>query len=174
MKALILVDLENEWIDPNSNYYVGDISKSLEKMNNLIDFCRKNGDKIIFVRHIEKGSEFAFVENSRNVEIIDSLHKLPQDFLISKYKISPFYETNLVEELAGIQEIIVGGILTNLCVRSLIQDAYDRDFVITVIKDCCITKSKEIQEFTFRDLKETREEINFIDLSEFLQVTKEF
>ncbi|MDD2516028.1 MAG: cysteine hydrolase [Candidatus Gracilibacteria bacterium] len=174
MKALILVDLENEWISPDSDYYVGDISKSLDKINNLIDFCRNNGDKIIFVRHIERGSDSAFVENSRNVEIIESLHKLPQDSIISKYKISPFYETNLAEELAGIQEIIVGGILTNLCVRSLIQDAYDRDFVITVIKDCCITKSKEIQEFTFRDLRETRTEINFMDLFEFLQATKKF
>ncbi|MFZ5341298.1 MAG: isochorismatase family protein [Patescibacteria group bacterium] len=58
--------------------------------------------------------------------------------------------------------------MTNLCVRSLIQDAYDREFNISVIKDCCKSFDEETQEFTFNDLKTTREEIEFINLNEFL------
>jgi len=87
--------------------------------------------------------------------------------LITKYKISPFYRTTLQQELTGIKEIVVAGILANLCVRSLVQDAYDRDFAITVIKDCCVSLDQETQDFTFKDLKATREEIAFLDLDEF-------
>ncbi len=165
-KALMLVDFENEWIDKDSEYFVGDISQVIDKVNKLIGHCRKNGYKIIFTAHVEKGSE-AFAEGSKNVEIIGKIHREDSDTLIMKNKISPFFGTNLDKELMGIKEIVVCGILTNLCVRSLIQDAYDRDFDIKVIKDCCVSFDRKTQDFTFRDLKATREEIEFLDLKDF-------
>lgn len=168
IKALILVDFENEWIDKKSEYYLGDISGTINKTNQLIDFCRKAGYKIIFTAHVEKDSDEAFAENSKNTKIISSIHKLKSDTLIIKNKISPFYKTNLEKELSGIKEIVVGGILTNLCVRSLVQDAYDRDFKIMVVKDCCLAFDKETQEFTFKDLKAAREEIEFLELKDFI------
>ncbi|MFH1787560.1 MAG: isochorismatase family cysteine hydrolase [archaeon] len=125
-KALILVDFEKEWVDSNSDYFVGDISDVIEKTNNLIDFCRKNNYKIIFIQHIEKDSNEAFVKDSENIELIDNLHKEHSDVIITKNKISSFFKTNLEKELEGIQEVIICGILTNLCVRSLIEDSYDR------------------------------------------------
>jgi len=166
-KALILVDFENEWADKNSDYFVSGIPKLIQRTNNLIDFCRAKGYKIIFTTHVEKDSEDAFAENTENVEIIPELHKESSDILIKKHKISPFYKTSLDGELKGIKQIIVCGILTNLCVRSLVQDAYDREFGIAVIKDCCISMDRKTQDFTFKDLKATREEIEFLNLKDF-------
>lgn len=166
-KALICVDFEKEWIDKNSDYFVGDISDVIEKTNTLIDFCREKGYKIIFTTHIEKDSDSAFSEKTTNIEIINSIHKDDSDLLIKKNKISPFFKTNLEEELEGVKEIIICGILTNLCVRSLAQDAYDRDFSIKIIKDCCKAFDEETHEFTIKDLKNTREEIEFMDQDEF-------
>ncbi len=168
-KALILVDFENEWLDKKSDYYIShDISDVLENTNKLIDFCRSQNYKIIFIRHIEKESDTVFVENSHNTEIIENLHKRDNDIVVKKYKISPFFKTNFEEELVGINEIIVSWILSNLCVRSLIHDAYDRDFKITVVTDCCTAFDKKTQDFTFQDLKRTREEINFTDINTFI------
>lgn len=168
-KALILVDFENEWINKNSDYFVGEISELLKRTNRLIDYCRKSGYKIIFTTHIEKDSNAEFADGSRNVEIIKELHKQSSDVLIKKNKISPFYKTNLEKELSNIKKIVICGILTNLCVRSLAQDAYDRDFEITIIKDCCIAFDKETHEFTLKDLKNTREEIKILNLDEFIK-----
>lgn len=166
-KALILVDFENEWLDKRSDYYMGDISEILEKTNHLINLCRKRGHKIIFIRHVEKDSDKEFAENSKNTGIIPSINKADSDIIITKNKISPFYETNLEEELEGMNEIVVCGILTNLCVRSLVQDAYDRDFEIEIIGDCCVAFDKETHDFTLKDLKSTREEIKILNLEEF-------
>jgi len=168
-KALILVDLEKEWTDKNSDYFVGDISKLIEKTNKLINHCSNNDYKIIFIIHIEKDSNEAFIENSKNVELIDRLNKKDSDIVITKYKISPFFKTNLDKELEGIKEVVISGILSNLCVRSTIQDAYDRNFYIRVIKDCCVSFDDETQDFTFKDLKSTREEIEFLNLDEFIK-----
>ena len=167
-KALICVDFENEWADKSSDYFVGNVSDLIEKTNKLIDFCRKKGYKIIFTLHVEKDSNSAFAPNTKNVEIIKELHKQNSDVLITKNKISPFYKTNLDKVLRGINKIVICGILTNLCVRSLVQDAYDRNFEIKVIKDCCVSFDDETQEFTFKDLKATREEIEFLNLDEFI------
>jgi len=168
-KALICVDFENEWTDKSSDYFVEDVSELIKKTNKLIDYCRKNGYKIIFTTHVEKDSDSAFAPNSKNVEIIKELHKQNSDVLITKNKISPFYKTNLEKELNGINEIVICGILTNLCVRSLAEDAYDRDFQITIIKDCCWAFDKETHNFTIKDLKATREEIEFLNLNEFVK-----
>jgi len=167
MNALILVDLQKEWKDTNSSYYIGNLSETITKINKLIDHCRKKNSKIIFTQHIEKDSEDSFVKNSENIKLISELHKEDQDTIITKNKINPFYQTPLEKELKGIDEIIVCGILTNLCVRSLIEDAYDREFKVTVIKNCCVSFDKETQEFTFKDLKKTREEIEFLNLEEY-------
>ncbi len=168
-KALILVDLENEWMDKSSDYFVGNISGLLKKTNQLIDFCRKNGYKIIFTAHIETGSDSAFVPNSKNVEIIKELHQKNSDALITKNKISPFYKTKLEKELRGVEEIVICGILTNLCVRSLAEEAYDRDFQVIIIKDCCRALDTETHEFTIKDLQATRKEIKCLSLNEFLK-----
>ncbi len=167
-KALILVDFENEWVDETSDYFLGDISDLIKKTNKLIDYCRENNYKVIFTAHIEKNSDSAFALNSKNVEIIKKLHKQNSDVIVAKNKISPFYKTNLERELERIREIIICGVLTNLCVRSLAQDAYDRDFRITIIKDCCRAFDSETHEFTIKDLKATREEIKFLNLNEFI------
>lgn len=168
-RALIIVDFEKEWIDKNSDYFVGDINELIKKTNKLIDFCRRNNYKIIFTTHIEKDSNKEFSENSKNVEIINEIAKQDPDVLIKKNKISPFYQTNLDNHLEGIDEIVICGLLTNLCVRSLAQDAYDRDFEITIIKDCCRSFDKETHDFTIKDLKATREEIEFLNLNEFIE-----
>lgn len=168
MNALILIDFEQEWMDKKSDYYVGDISIVLNKTNLLLDFCRKKKYKIIFTRHVEKSFVGAFAQNSPGVKIISALHKKETDILLTKHKISPFYQTTLEKELQGITKIVVAGILTNLCVRSVVQDAHDRDFKITVIKDCCVALDQKTQEFTFKDLKATREEIKFANVKEFI------
>lgn len=167
-RVLILIDFQNEWIDSQSDCYVGEIPDTIEKVNKLLNFCRNRNYKIIFTRHIEKGSEGEFKENSSNVQIINSIKKDSRDIIIEKNKISPFYKTDLEKELKGVEEVVVCGILTNLCVRSFVQDAYDRDFNLTVIKDCCVALDIEIQNFTFKDLKETRDEIKFQYLNEFV------
>ncbi len=168
MKALILIDFEREWMDAKSDYYVGDISAVLQKTNQLLDFCRSKKYKIIFTQHVEKDSDGAFKENSAGTKIIPALHMKDTDMLITKHKISPFYRTSLEKELQGVKEMVVAGILTNLCVRSAVQDAYDRDFEITVIKDCCVARDKATQDFTFQDLKATRDEITFMNASQFI------
>jgi len=168
MKTLLLVDYENEWMDPNSEYFIGDLTEVINKTNQLIIWARGKGYKIIFTLHEELDSETAFRPNSPNTQLIQEIQKQHDDIVMKKNKISPFYRTDLEKYLEGTDELIVAGILTNLCVRSTVSDAYDRDMLITVVKDCCASLDSETQTFTFKDLKATRPEVNFMNVSEIL------
>lgn len=163
MKALILVDIQNEWADNKSSYFVDvDWKKYLQKINDLINKARENEWKIIFTMHIELDS-VEFSEESENVKLLNGLNVKDGDVIVTKHKISPFYRTTLEAELNGVDEIFTAGILTNLCVRSLVSDAYDREYKITIVKNCCLAMDEETNEWTLKDLKVTRPEINIID-----------
>ena len=92
-------------------------------------------------------------KKSEGTKIITGLHKQNSDTIITKHRISPFYKTSLERDLKGIKDIAVCGILTNLCVRSLVQEAYD----------------SKTHNFTISDLKTTRPKIGFLELNNFLR-----
>jgi nicotinamidase-related amidase len=166
--ALILIDLENEWKNPKSDYYIGDLKQLIARTNKLIAHARKKNWKIIFVRHVEKDSKTTFAPNSDGIRIIPALKKNTKDILITKYRINAFYKTNLEKELNNIEHTIVAGILTNLCVRMFVEEAYDRGYEITVVKDCCTAMDEKTHEFTLNDLKATREEISVRTLKQVI------
>lgn len=165
-KALLIIDWEKEWIDPSSEYYIGsNLSTETERMNQLISKCREQGYKMIFIKHIEPEGE-AFITNHTSTEFIDGLDVRLDDTIITKNRISSFYKTDLEKNLEGVTSVIIAGILTNLCVRSAVQDAYDRDLQVTIVSDCCISFDQATQDFTLKDLKVTRPEIEVVSLEE--------
>jgi nicotinamidase-related amidase len=62
--------------------------------------------------------------------------------------------------------------MTNLCVRSAVSDAYDRDYHIKVVTDACVSDSTEVDRFTFKDLKKTRPEIDFVKARDVIAKTQ--
>ena len=164
--ALVLVDFQEERTDPDSEFYLWNIDPTIQKVNFLIDYCRSREYKVIFTKHNEPWSVKDFWPNSK---LIPEIKYQEWDIVITKNKISPFYQTNLEEILEDTKKVIVCGILTNLCVRSFIEDAYDRDFHIIMIKDCCVAQRPEIHNFTIQDLQETRNEIEFLNLEDLVE-----
>jgi nicotinamidase-related amidase len=137
----------------------------IERAAYLLQYAREMGYKIIFITHHETDGLFS-PENELS-HIIDDLHPQDNDTLISKYKISSFYETNLAEELKGVKNIVVAGIPTNLCVRMFVEEAYDRGFNLVLIEDICQTYNDKLQDFTLDDLNESRPDLDIVRLDQF-------
>lgn len=165
--ALIIINMQNVRIDKNSEYYLGNLDTMIEKTNYLIAYARELGYKIIFIKHHE--AEGVFAIDDPHSDFIPELARENTDTVISKYKISSFYNTKLESELVGIKNLVVCGALTNLCVRMFVEEAYDREYRIVLLDDLTVTYSNELHENTLQDLSDTRSDLNILSLEKFVE-----
>ncbi len=171
-KVAIILDTVNEWFNPKSPYFLGENKEYRNKMKKLTEVLRKNKTPIVFIQHIEPDGEVGFQRGTDRVELIPELRRKKEEPIVTKVRsISPFYKTNLEETLKKLKadHIIVAGIMTNLCVRSCVADAWDREYKITVVTDCCLSDSKKTDKAVFEDIKNTRSDVELVSLNQFLE-----
>lgn len=78
-------------------------------------------------------------------EVHPDLAPEPGDFDIIKHRVSPFYGTRMEPLLRaqGIEHIYITGVSSSGVVLSTAKEGHDRDFLITIIEDCCCAGSEE-------------------------------
>lgn len=88
-------------------------------------------------------------------EVHRDLAPQPGDFDIVKHRVSPFYATSLEAILRahGIRHIVCSGVSTVAVVQGTVRDAHDRDYVCTVLEDCCASATAEDHEAAIRALQ---------------------
>ena len=162
--TLLVIDFQEEWRDKNSNYYLGQFKSQLRNASKLVKHFHEKQWPVIFTRHVDVGSISAFADGTKSTEVLPELNVAVSDRVLTKNRISPFYKTDLENILMEQKpdELVVAGIMTNLCVRIAVSDAYDRDYHIKLVTDACVSDSAEVDRFTFKDLKKTRPEIDFV------------
>jgi len=165
--ALVIINMQNAWIEKNSEYYLWNLDTMIEKINYLIAYAREMGYKIIFIKHHEP--EGAFALDNPLSDFVPELAVDKDDIVINKFKVSSFYNTKLESELVGIRNIVVCWALTNLCVRMFVEEAYDREYRIALIDDLTVTYSDDLHDVTLQDLSDTRTDLNILPLEQFVE-----
>jgi ureidoacrylate peracid hydrolase len=90
----------------------------------------------------------SFRKNTWGAEIVDALKHQPGDIVIEgKRGLCGFATTNLdfILRSRGIQNVALGGFLTNCCVESTMRTAYEKGYNVVTLKDCTATLSEEEQ-----------------------------
>jgi len=153
--ALLLVDLQKE----EGTSEIAGMSNILDKASSLAKMCRKKGIPVIYTRHINRGDGIALANKepvneqgqplyyhskTETIEIADEVKPEQQDIIIDKYRYSGFFESNLELMLKSldVNHLIIGGVLTDVCVLSTALDAYYRDYQINIVKDICGTTTE--------------------------------
>jgi len=153
--ALLVIDMQK---------YFGSIARPiLEKVISLIDVCRKRGIKVLYTRHGHRrkndGSMLSkwwgelIMYGSEEWELIDGLDAASED-IIDKNRYNAFHETDLDQRLqnAGIEDIIISGVMTNCCVETTARSAFDHDYGVFVVADACAAANDELHMATLKNL----------------------
>ena len=166
--ALLLVDLQNDFIHPEGAYARGGASAASiaalpAKIAPLALAMRARGSLVISTHftlvpgfggepiispHLKQLRPFLrkgdFAPGSWGHSVVDELQ--PVDVSIEKVAYSAFYMTRLewgLRKLA-IEHPVVGGIVTNGGVSSTVRDAHVRDIGVTVLEDGSAAFSDEV------------------------------
>ena len=174
--ALLIVDLQNDFLHPNGAYARGgqrnaDIAALPERILPVKTALQKRGGWTISTHftlvpgkggepfispHLRKLRPFLgsgdFAPGSWGHALVDRLQ--PADMTVEKIAYSAFYMTRLEWLLrkAEIDTLIVCGIVTNGGVASTVRDAHVRDLRTIVLSDGCAAFSRETHERAIGDL----------------------
>ena len=144
-RAVIVVDLQNEYLPGGKLPLVG-IEGAVATAAGVIDAARSSGEPVIFIRHEGTGADSPiFTPGTENVEIIPAVLPQEQEPVIVKHYPNSFRETGLKSLLdeQGIQEVVVVGAMSHMCIDATARAAADFGYAVTVVEDACATRDLE-------------------------------
>ena len=143
--GLIVVDVQNDYFTGGAMELIN-MEAAAANCARLLEFFRKQQTEIFHIQHIStrEGATF-FVADTPGCEIHDSVQPEADEVVIVKHYPSSFRETPLAEMLkeAAVQELVICGAMTHMCIDSTTRAAFDLGYNCHVIADACATRDLE-------------------------------
>ena len=158
--ALLVVDVQNDFCHNQgvfSKYKsatLDHVEQAVSKLSALIEKCRQSNLPIIFIRttHSDWTNSPSWLKRMEGAgekmricapdswgSNFYNVSPKEGDCIVTKHRYSAFIGTDLdlILKSKGIENILVTGVATNVCVESTARDAYHRDYNVILIEDCC-------------------------------------
>lgn len=146
--ALLVVDMQKFFLDATSPTFTSGGIAILPTVKRLLEAFRQANRPVIFTRHVHHPGnldsgimgwwwEGMCLEGSAESEIHPDLKPEPGEKVIFKHRYSSFYNTDLetVLRCLKVEDIVISGIMTNMCCESTARDAYYRDYRVFFLAD---------------------------------------
>src|SRR5262245_42402652 len=162
--GIIVVDMINEICKPGGRMVLPGYEALLPHQLAVIAAARAVETPIIWVhdshrRNLRRDREYVkrtphSIEGTWATEIIEDLGARPDDFHVAKSRYSAFFQTDLDLLLKDmmIDQLIIFGVVTNICVRSTVHDAFFNGYEVVVPRDCCAATGPREHESTLYDI----------------------
>lgn len=139
--ALIVVDMQRFFLEETSPSFTCGGLAILPTLKRLVAAFRLAGRPVIFTQHVHHPDghdagimawwwEGMCIEGSPESAIHPELAPLPGEKVVLKHRYSAFYNTDLetVLRCLKVEDLVITGIMTNMCCESTARDAYYRDY----------------------------------------------
>ena len=145
--AVLLIDLEE--------YFRGLISPIIGDLLEVIGAAANSRIPVYVTRHRHlSGQDPGMLgewwadliwEGSPGAQLLPEIGDIPADHVIAKDRYSAFHGTSLDERLQeqGISDLVIGGVMTNLCCETTAREAFVRDYRVFFLADGTATVSRE-------------------------------
>ena len=153
--ALLVVDMQNDFVHPEGAFPIRRIEPVLVNLARLIARFREMDRPVLFTRHVsDPGTNpielLVFPGMARGGlrkgtwgwEIHGSLSPRPGEAVLDKRRFDAFLGTDLEALLraAAVEDLLIGGCQTQICVDTTGRAASCRDFRVTLLSDACATR----------------------------------
>ena len=93
-----------------------------------------------------------------DAEVVAELGWGPGDLTVDKVRFDAFQWTSLEPLLRGlgVTELVVCGVVTNICVETTVRSAFMRDFPVILLADCCAAGTRRLHELSLEVLSAYR------------------
>jgi isochorismate hydrolase len=155
--AMLVIDMQH--------YFHGLVAPILDKVLCLIDTCRSVQVKILFTRHgvhdpendggmLTTWWDDLILYGSKDWELNRELKPNSSDLIIDKNRYSAFQGTDLDDWLRknGMEDLIISGVMTNLCCETTARDAFGHDYRVFFVADATATINEELHLATLKNL----------------------
>lgn len=146
--ALMVIDMQEFFLDPQSPSFTCGGIAILPNVIRLLGAFRQADLPVIYTRHVHRadGSDAGImgwwwdgmcIEGSPESEIHSEIVPQSGEQVILKRRYSSFYNTDLDTVLRGfkVEDLVITGLMTNLCCETTARDAYMRDYRVLIPAD---------------------------------------
>ncbi|WP_223608023.1 cysteine hydrolase family protein [Chryseobacterium sp. OSA05B] len=144
--ALLIIDIQNDYF-PAGKMELAGAAPAANNAKKILDYFRKNNLPVIHIKHIatNDGAGF-FLPDTSGAEINSLVSPKSNEKIIIKHFPNSFRETGLSEylEKSGIKNLVITGMMTDVCVDSTVRAAFDFGLKNTVIGDATATRDREL------------------------------
>ena len=161
-KALLMVDIQNDYFPGGRMQLEGSEAASL-RAGALLAAFRERRMPVFHIQHISvrPGASF-FLPNTDGVRIHANVAPSGDEPVVQKHFPNAFRETSLLDSLrqAGVQELVIAGMMTHLCIDATTRAASDLGFKCLLAHDACATRA-----LSFGDTRVPAEQVHYSFLS---------
>lgn len=158
--ALLIIDMQNDFVMPGAPVAAPGAVEIIPLIADLARRSRAKGLPVVYTQEMHRpdGSDFGIelefepehcLEGTPGLDVVDDLKPEPGDRLIrNKRRYDAFLGTDLEFVLrgAGVENLIVTGVCTDICVSSTVQHARNLDFRCFVASDAAAGTSRQRHE----------------------------
>jgi ureidoacrylate peracid hydrolase len=168
--VLMVVDMQNGFCQPSGSmptlgYGLDGVESAVANAAVAVADARAAGVPIVFTRHVYRpgradegqrlraahtalASVDGLAAGSWDAAVVDELGQTDTDLVVDKVRFDPFLWTSLDPLLHGLgaTELVVCGVVTNICVESTVRAGFMRDYPITLLADCCAARTRRLHD----------------------------
>jgi nicotinamidase-related amidase len=161
-KALLVIDMLNDFVLKGAVLEVPAARNIIPDLKKRIDEAREKKIPIIYIcdSHAEDDKEFEIwpphaIKGTKGAQVVEELSPKDGDYLVEKTTYSGFYNTELDDLLKklDVNELIVAGTVTNICIMYTASDAVLRGYRVIVPEDCVAGLNEEDHQFALKQMK---------------------
>lgn len=177
--ALIVVDMQNDFVRVGAPLEVPDARETIEVHRELLGWFRARRRPIVFTRFVAGPTPtlvwkwspviappicccwpgfkraYADIEGEREcVAVIDELAPLPGEHQVDKFGYNGFHRTSLSDLLVAnnVDTVLITGTVTQICVEDTARGAFHEGFQAAVVSDAVSSYAPELHRATLQTL----------------------